>query len=122
MGEGPGVGQRLDQVSASAQQLVDEAKGAVRELGGALDLRGRVERNPYGMLLGAFGIGYVLGGGLFTPFTAKVVRLGLKLAALPLVKDELLGMAEAAVDNIAGRSSGGAGSGQGFNTTQGGTE
>ena len=70
----------------------------LRQLEETLDLRGRVERHPYGMVLAAMGAGYVLGGGLFTPFTGRMVRLGLKLAALPLVKDELLGIAEAAVD------------------------
>ena len=103
---GRGLGQQFDNVGATAQQLVDEAKGAVQQLGDSLDLRGRVERHPYGMVLAAFGVGYVLGGGLFTPTTARVVRLGMKLAALPLVKDELLGMAEAAVDGFSQRAQG----------------
>ncbi len=103
---GRGLGQQFDNVGASAQQLVDEAKGAVHQLGESLDLRGRVERHPYGMVLAAFGVGYVLGGGLFTPTTARVVRLGMKLAALPLVKDELLGMAEAAVEGLSQRAQG----------------
>jgi hypothetical protein len=97
---GPGIGQQFDNVGHTAQQLVDEARGAVQQLGQSLDLKGRVERHPYGMVLAAFGVGYVLGGGLFTPTTARVVRLGMKLAALPLVKDELLGFAEQAVDGF----------------------
>ena len=103
MGTDGGVGQRLDQMGAAAQQLVDDARGAVRQIGSALDLGGRVQRHPYGMMLAAMGVGYVLGGGLFTPLTGRIVRLGLKLAALPLVKDELIGMAEAAVDGLSGR-------------------
>jgi hypothetical protein len=104
VGADAGVGERLDQMGAAAQQLVDDARGAVRQIGSALDLGGRVQRHPYGMMLAAVGVGYVLGGGLFTPFTARMVRLGLKLAALPLVKDELIGMAEAAVDGLTGRT------------------
>ncbi|HYX93298.1 MAG TPA: hypothetical protein VE782_17150 [Myxococcaceae bacterium] len=104
MGADAGVGQRLDQMGAAAQQLVDDAREAIRQIGGALDLRGRVERHPFGMMLAAMGVGYVLGGGLFTPFTAGLVRLGLRLAALPLVKDELIGMAGAAMDGLSGRS------------------
>jgi hypothetical protein len=107
MGADAGVGQRLDQMGAAAQQLVDDAREAVRQLGSALDLRGRTERHPYGMMLVALGVGYILGGGLFTPFTARVVRLGLRLAALPLVKDELISMAEAAMDGLSGRPGGG---------------
>lgn len=117
-GGGPGIGQQFDNVGQSAQQLMEEARGAVNQIGETLDLRGRVERHPFGMVLAAFGVGYVLGGGLFTPTTARVVRLGMKLAALPLVKDELLGMAEAAVENMAGRASR-EGGGYGGQDTQG---
>ncbi|MCP3101776.1 hypothetical protein LZ198_23135 [Myxococcus sp. K15C18031901] len=91
-----GFGQRVDQLGSEAQQLFTDARGAMEDLGQTLDLRGRVERNPYGMMVAALGVGYVLGGGLFTPLTARVLRLGVRLAALPFVKDELLGMAEAA--------------------------
>ena len=98
--EGRGIGQRVDQLGQDAQQLLDEARGAVHQIGSSLDLRGRVDRNPYGMVLAAAGVGYLLGGGLFTPLTARMVRLAVRLAALPFVKDELLGMAEEAVDGF----------------------
>lgn len=101
-GEHARIGERLDQLGADAQTLIDDARGAVHDLGETLDLRGRVERNPYRTLLMAAGIGYLLGGGLFTPLTARMLRFGMKLAALPLVKDELLGMAERAIDGMAG--------------------
>ena len=104
-----GFGQRLDQMGDDARKFVDDAKGAVESISSTLDIRGRVERHPYGMVAAALGIGYVLGGGLFTPTTARIVRLAMKLAALPLVKDELIGMAEAAVDGFAGRGGGAAG-------------
>lgn len=106
------VGQRMDNIGESAQQFVSEARGAVTDFSEALDLKGRVDRNPYLTLAAAAGVGYILGGGLFTPLTARMVRLGVKLAALPFVKDELLGMAEAAVDQIAGGRSPRAGGSQ----------
>lgn len=95
-----GFGQRVDQIGCTAQQLWSEARGAASDLGQTLDLRGRVERHPYGMIAAAAGVGYVLGGGLFTPLTARILRLGLRLAALPFVKEELLGMAEAALNDL----------------------
>jgi hypothetical protein len=52
----------------------------------------RLERNPYGMVLGAVGIGFVLGGGLFTRLTATLVGAGLRIglmAAMPILKEEL---------------------------------
>jgi hypothetical protein len=67
---------------------------AGRTLQSVLDLDGRVQRNPYAMLAGALGMGFVLGGGLFTQLTAKVVGAGLRMglmAALPMLEKELLG-------------------------------
>ena len=55
----------------------------------SLDLRGRVDRNPIAMVAAAAGIGYILGGGLFSPFTARLVRYGLRIAIIPLVKSQL---------------------------------
>ena len=62
-----GFGQRVDRIGTDAQQFFDDARGAVTDLSDTLDLKGRVERNPYGMVAAALGVGYVLGGGLFTP-------------------------------------------------------
>jgi hypothetical protein len=48
------------------------------------------------MVLAALGVGYVLGGGLFSPFTGRVLSIGLRLAVIPLVKSQLAAMAGAA--------------------------
>ena len=96
-GDNQGFGQRVDQIGSEAQQLWSNARTAVSDLGQTLDIKGRVDRNPYGMIAAALGVGYVLGGGLFTPLTARILKLGVRLAMLPFVKDELLGMAEAAL-------------------------
>ena len=95
--EDGGFGQRVDQIGSDAADLWGNARSAVSDLGQSLDLKGRVERHPYGMVAAALGVGYVLGGGLFTPLTARIIKLGVRLAALPFVKDELAGMAEAAL-------------------------
>jgi hypothetical protein len=97
---GPGFGQRVDQMGSDAQQLWDNARGAVTDLRDTMDLRGRVDRNPYLMMAAAVGVGYILGGGLFTRTTGRLLRLGVRLAALPMVKDELLGIAEAALRGV----------------------
>ena len=100
-----GFGERIDHIGSAAQQLIGEAKDVVQDLKGAVDLKGRVERHPYGMVLAALGVGYVLGGGLFTPLTARMVKFGMRLAALPMFKDELLGMAEQAFSQATGEGS-----------------
>jgi hypothetical protein len=43
-------------------------------------------------------MGYVLGGGLFTPLTSRIValglRIGIRLAVLPMLKDEISVLAD----------------------------
>jgi hypothetical protein len=106
MPKSPKVGERIDHIGDTAQQLISEARGAVEDVSAWLDIKGRVERHPYGTLAMAAGVGYVLGGGLFTPLTARFFRLAARLAALPFVKDELLGMAEAALSGMSGAAEG----------------
>ena len=93
---------RVGHLNDSAQQLLEEARSTFEDLGAAVDLRGRVQRHPYGMVAAALGVGYVLGGGLFSGLTFRLVGLGVRLAAIPLVKNQLLGLAEAAVSGFAG--------------------
>ena len=75
------------QVSHTAEQVWDRTRDSFSDLGDALDIKGRVDRHPYGTVAAAVGIGYVLGGGMFTPLTARIVRLGvrigMRLAVLP---------------------------------------
>lgn len=100
-----GVGARVDEIGNSAQKLFSEAKSAVTDISSNLDLKGRVQRNPYGMVAAALSVGYVLGGGLFTPLTGRLLRLGVRFAALPFVKEELIGMAESALNGFTHKTS-----------------
>jgi hypothetical protein len=53
----------------------------------------RLKQRPYSVLAGAVGLGFVLGGGLFTRLTARIVGIGLRagvLAALPMMQKELI--------------------------------
>jgi len=106
-----GLGERVGQINQSAQELWSEAQGAVHQLRESLDLTGRVDRHPYGMVLAALGVGYLLGGGLFSRLTTGLLGLGFRVAALPVVKEELLHLAKNA---LAGMGEGaGAGEAQG---------
>ncbi len=82
------------------RQVAHNTNDALNGLSDAAGLTPRVQESPYGMLAAALGVGYVVGGGLFTPTTARLIRLGMKLAAIPLVRDRLLDAAEGAVDGI----------------------
>jgi hypothetical protein len=97
-----GFAGRVGHLNESAHQLLEEARSTFEDLGSAIDLRGRVQRHPYAMVAAALGVGYVLGGGLFSRLTFRMVGLGVRMAAIPLVKHQLLEMAEAAVSGFTG--------------------
>lgn len=97
----PSNGHRNDSswVNESAHKAWDRTRGAVAELKRAAAIEERVNRNPYGSIAAALGIGYVLGGGIFTPLTSRIValglRIGIRLAVLPMLKDEISVLADA---------------------------
>jgi hypothetical protein len=76
----------------------------------ALDIDGRVQRNPYGMLAGALGVGFVLGGGIFTRLGARLVGTGVRvglMAALPLFQKQLGRVIEQSFDRLGTNTNGG---------------
>jgi hypothetical protein len=89
-----------DEMKEQAERLAREANSALNGVSDALGLTPRVQEHPYGMLGAALGVGYVLGGGLFTPTTMRILTLGAKLASVPVVRDQLLDVAEAVVDGL----------------------
>ena len=100
-----------------ASKMVDEAKAFKEAVGKqahtinqSIDLSGRVQRNPLAMVAVAAGVGYVLGGGLFSPMTGRLLKLGLRLAVIPLVKSQLSGIAAAAMKSATPRGAPGEGS------------
>ena len=87
----------------------DRTRDSVSDISNALDIQGRVQRNPYGTVAAAVGIGYVLGGGLFSPLTSRIVglglRIGLRLAVLPMLKQEMAELVES-LDDEEGKGKG----------------
>lgn len=85
-----------------ARRMVEEARAfkdaigsQAENIGRAIDLPGRVQRHPIGMVCAAAGVGYLLGGGLFSPLTGKLLRVGLRLALIPLLKNQLANLSRA---------------------------
>jgi hypothetical protein len=65
---------------------IESAGRALRE---TFDIQERLRRSPYAMVAGAVGIGFVLGGGLFTRLAARILGTGLRIglmAALPVLQ------------------------------------
>jgi hypothetical protein len=68
----------------------------------SFDLIGQVRNHPYRALLLATGVGYVLGGGLFTRLTYNVLRAGLRVASIPAIQGEIIGFAVGAMAHANG--------------------
>ena len=115
------LGRQMEKVGHTAEHMWDRTRDSFSDISDALDIQGRVERHPYGTVAAAIGIGYVLGGGLFTPLTARIVRLGvrigMRLAVLPLLKQEVSELVETIEEEEEGRNRGEAGKGQASKTT-----
>jgi hypothetical protein len=62
------------EVFEHATRMVDEARAFGNALSGSME---------------DLSVGYVLGGGLFSPVTARLLRIGLRLALVPLIKSQI---------------------------------
>lgn len=52
-----------------------------------------IKEHPYLAIGAAAAVGYVLAGGLPTPFTRRIVRVGMKALFVPLAASQLKGLA-----------------------------
>lgn len=71
------------------QQILSDIGQSTMELYERVDLPRQLEEHPYRTLGIAAGLGYVLGGGLFTGFTGRAVGIGTRVLLLPLVQATL---------------------------------
>jgi ElaB/YqjD/DUF883 family membrane-anchored ribosome-binding protein len=109
--EGRKVSKRRRSAAASSEparllSALDEARQSVSDA--AADLEDRVQQHPWRMLGLAVGAGYILGGGLFSALTGRLLlgglRIGMRVAALPLVREELLGALGSLTENGRGET------------------
>lgn len=75
------------------RELAGELSEAAREIRSRFDLSDTIRQHPIRTVLVAAGVGYVLGGGLFTPFTGRLIRLGARAMFVPIVKNQIEAMA-----------------------------
>jgi len=91
----PGLGARVRSLNRAARSFKEQVRTTASDFGDALDMRRRVRRHPYAMLAAALSVGYVLGGGLFSRTTVRLLGVAGRVATLPLIRGELIGLAEA---------------------------
>lgn len=100
-GHSEGLGARVHSLGRAARSFREQARSTAADLGHAFDMRRRTRRHPYAMVAAALGVGYVLGGGLFSRTTVRLLGVAGRVAALPLLRSELIGLAEAVLSGSA---------------------
>jgi len=83
-------------VVEESERLADDVERVYDHLGETASVREFYEKNPYAVLAAAAGTGYVLAGGLFTPFTKRILKTGMKAVVLPVAVSRLRELAESA--------------------------
>ncbi len=109
-GNNTGAVHHASKAFEEAKAFTDAVSSTATNFSQAVDLRGRVQRNPVAMVCVAAGIGYVLGGGLFSPTTARLLKIGVRLALIPFVKSQLSNMAGQVVSSATQAGEGSPGS------------
>lgn len=77
-------------ISEELSGMRDAVGGIVRTAKEKIDLDRRMREEPAKTMLIAAGLGYIAGGGFFTPFTGRMLRVGARLWLLPAIKNQLL--------------------------------
>ena len=72
-----------------SQRLVTDAQHLYQTIREENPITFYYQKSPYAVLAAAAGMGYILGGGLLTPFTRRIVRVGLKAMALPIAASQI---------------------------------
>jgi len=74
------------------RSLTSELSEAASELRQKVDISQSVQAHPFRSIAIAAGVGYVLGGGLFSPLTGTLLRVGMRAMVVPMLKGQLEAM------------------------------
>lgn len=74
---------------SESQEIAKRAQTYVKSLQEDNPLGRTYQQNPYAILAGAAGLGYLIGGGLRTPFTRRIVKMGMRAVLIPLVATQV---------------------------------
>jgi hypothetical protein len=99
--DSPGAGSDADEILRRARAAKEDLSGlasavasAGRKVAARVDIDARLRNEPVKTLAIAFGVGYVVGGGFFTPTTSRFLRIATRLWLLPAVRRELTNQQE----------------------------
>ena len=74
---------------SASDELRDELQNVVDRVRERHLLERYYRENPYVVLAAAAGLGYVLGGGTFSPFSRRIARVGMKALILPIAASQI---------------------------------
>lgn len=78
--------QRGEDLRHQGEKMFRDARDTVTDLARRVELKRRIEEHPVRVIAIAFGVGYLLGGGLFTRLTGTLFKVGVRAALIPAVK------------------------------------
>lgn len=81
------------------RQAARTVTGVVDNAAHRMGLRDAVEQSPLAVAGAVFAVGYVLGGGLFTRSTVRLVEFGAALSQVPFIRVPVLRAMETALDS-----------------------
>ena len=81
--------QKETEKPAKNSQVNDEVKALVSHVRDERLAQRYFEENPFAVLAVAAGVGYILGGGLLSPFSRRIARIGMKAMVLPIAASQL---------------------------------
>jgi ElaB/YqjD/DUF883 family membrane-anchored ribosome-binding protein len=84
-----------------ARGLASELSAAAQEIKAKMDVSQSIQAHPFRAVLVAAGVGYVLGGGLFSPLTGTILRVGFRAMLVPMLKGQLENVVAGAVSQQA---------------------
>lgn len=77
-----------EEITAS-DELREEIQGVIEHVREKHLLERYYKENPYVVLAAAAGVGYILGGGTFSPFSRRIARIGMKALILPIAASQI---------------------------------
>ena len=79
-------------IRSDMQDLVDDVAEVGRDIQRKVDFSQTIQQHPIRSVLIAAGVGYMLGGGLFSPLTRQIVRVGGRAMLLPILRNQFESM------------------------------
>lgn len=89
MSQEPTPQEEIKQFADDTRELAEHAHDYYNNVRSNHGFRRLYDENPYLVLAAAAGAGYLLAGGLFTPFTRRVLKMGMRAAVVPLAASQL---------------------------------